>query len=61
MKSRTALQVLFSTAALGVATSPQANLLTNGSFESGAFVNQGNDTMSLAAGLDRDHGLDRHH
>ena len=50
MKSRTALQVLFLTAALGVATSPQANLLTNGSFESGAFVNQGNDTMSLAAG-----------
>ena len=48
MKSRTALQVLFLTAALGVATSPQANLLTNGSFESGAFVNQGNDTMSLA-------------
>ena len=50
MKSRTALQVLFLTTALGVATSPQANLLTNGSFESGAFVNQGNDTMSLAAG-----------
>jgi hypothetical protein len=50
MKSRTALQVLFLTAALGVGTSPQANLLTNGSFESGAFVNQGNDTMSLAPG-----------
>ena len=50
MKSRTALQVLFLTAALGVATSSQANLLTNGSFESGAFVNQGNDTMSLAPG-----------
>lgn len=50
MKSRTALQMLFLTAALGVATSPQANLLTNGSFESGAFVNQGNVTMSLAAG-----------
>ena len=50
MKSRTALQVLFLTAALGVATSPQANLLTNGSFELGAFVNQGNDTMSLAPG-----------
>jgi hypothetical protein len=28
----------------------QANLLVNGSFESGAFVNQGSDTMSLAAG-----------
>jgi len=50
MKSRTALQVLLLTAALGVATSSQANLLTNGSFESGAFVNQGNDTMSLAPG-----------
>ena len=50
MKSRTAFQVLFFTAALGVATSPQANLLTNGSFELGAFVNQGNDTMSLAPG-----------
>jgi hypothetical protein len=32
------------------ATSAQANLLTNGSFESGAFVNQGNVTMSLGAG-----------
>jgi Protein of unknown function (DUF642)/PEP-CTERM motif len=50
MKSRTALQVLFLAAALGMATSPQANLLTNGSFELGAFVNQGNDTMSLAPG-----------
>jgi hypothetical protein len=28
----------------------QANLLVNGSFESGAFVNQGNQTMSLAPG-----------
>jgi hypothetical protein len=27
-----------------------ANLLVNGSFEAGAFVNQGNQTMSLAAG-----------
>jgi hypothetical protein len=50
MKPRTALQVLCLTAALGVATSPQANLLTNGSFESGAFVNEGNNTMSPAAG-----------
>jgi hypothetical protein len=50
MKPRTALQVLFLTAALGVATSPQANLLTNGSFESGAFVNEGNNTMSPAVG-----------
>lgn len=30
--------------------SAHANLITNGSFELGAFVNQGNDTMSLAAG-----------
>lgn len=42
--------------ALALATSlpavaaAQANLLTNGSFELGGFVNQGNDTMSLAAG-----------
>jgi hypothetical protein len=27
-----------------------ANMLVNGSFESGGFVNQGNNTMSLAAG-----------
>ncbi len=32
------------------ATSAQASLITNGSFESGAFVNQGNDTMSLGTG-----------
>jgi Protein of unknown function (DUF642)/PEP-CTERM motif len=32
------------------ATPARANLLINGSFESGAFVNQGNDTMSLNAG-----------
>ena len=37
-------------AALCAAAGAQANLLVNGSFESGAFVNQGNDTMSLAAG-----------
>jgi hypothetical protein len=36
--------------ALFAATAAHANLLSNGSFESGAFVNQGNDTMSLAAG-----------
>jgi len=36
--------------ALAVAMSAHANLLTNGSFESGAFVNQGNDTMSLGVG-----------
>jgi len=32
------------------ATTSHANLLTNGSFESGGFVNQGNDTMSLDPG-----------
>lgn len=36
--------------ALLSATAVHANLLANGSFESGAFVNQGHDTMSLAAG-----------
>ena len=50
MKSSTALRALFLTAAFAGGASAQANLLTNGSFESGAFVNQGNDTMSLAAG-----------
>ncbi len=37
-------------AALCAGAAAHANLLANGSFESGAFVNQGNDTMSLAAG-----------
>ena len=50
MKSRTVLQALLLTASLGVATSSEANLLTNGSFELGGFVNQGNDTMSPTAG-----------
>jgi hypothetical protein len=50
MKSGTALRAVFLMTALAAGTSAQANLLTNGSFESGAFVNQGNDTMSLAAG-----------
>ncbi|HUL64852.1 MAG TPA: DUF642 domain-containing protein [Burkholderiaceae bacterium] len=50
MKSRTTLQSLLLAAGLGVAVGAQANLLTNGSFETGAFVNQGNDTMSLAPG-----------
>ena len=35
---------------LSSASSAQANLLINGSFESGAFVNQGADTMVLEAG-----------
>jgi hypothetical protein len=50
MKSHSVLKALLVTAALVVATSAQANLLTNGSFELGGFVNQGNDTMSLGAG-----------
>jgi hypothetical protein len=50
MKSGTALRALFLTAALAGGTSAQANLLINGSFESGAFVNQGNDTMSPVVG-----------
>jgi hypothetical protein len=36
--------------ALAASAPARANLLVNGSFESGAFVNQGNDTMSLNAG-----------
>lgn len=32
------------------AAAAHANLLSNGSFESGNFVNQGSDTMSLAVG-----------
>lgn len=37
-------------AALCAASAAHANLLVNGSFESGGFVNQGSDTMSPAAG-----------
>jgi len=37
-------------AVLGVGLPAYANLLTNGSFEFGNFVPDGNDTMSLAAG-----------
>jgi len=36
--------------ALAVSSPARANLLSNGSFESGAFVNQGNDTMSPPVG-----------
>lgn len=50
MKSQNAFKALFITAALGMGLSAQANLLTNGSFESGAFVDQGSNTMSLASG-----------
>jgi|SRR5438105_8446121 len=46
------MNILFSVLAVAVLTvgSAHANLITNGSFESGAFVNEGNDTMSLPAG-----------
>jgi hypothetical protein len=44
-------QLLASAAWIVVLTVPaRANLLTNGSFELGAFVNQGNETMVLAVG-----------
>ena len=49
MRFRAALCAVLVSGAL-VALPAQANLLTNGSFELGAFVNQGNDTMSLAPG-----------
>ncbi len=42
--------VLALCAALFGVSAAHANLLTNGSFESGAFVNQGADTMSLPSG-----------
>ena len=48
--SQNAFKALFITAALSMGFSAQANLLTNGSFESGAFVDQGGNTMSLAPG-----------
>jgi hypothetical protein len=44
------LRALALCASLVTATAAHANLLSNGSFELGGFVNQGNDTMSLAAG-----------
>lgn len=44
------LRVLALCTSLLAATAAHANLLSNGSFELGGFVNQGNDTMSLAAG-----------
>lgn len=46
------MKIRFSALAVAaiMAGSAHANLISNGSFESGAFVNQGNDTMSLAAG-----------
>jgi hypothetical protein len=48
---RQTLQAMAVAALLGNAPFAQAqNLLVNGSFEDGAFVNQGNQTMSLAPG-----------
>jgi hypothetical protein len=44
------LNTLVLCAALLGASAAHGNLLTNGSFESGSFVNQGSDTMSLASG-----------
>ena len=44
------LATMVMSASLFAASAAQANLLTNGSFEAGAFVNQGNDTMSLPPG-----------
>ena len=46
----TKIHVLVLCTSLLAPAAAHANLLSNGSFESGAFVNQGNDTMSLAAG-----------
>jgi hypothetical protein len=50
MNRRSGISTLALCVSLLAATAADANLLTNGSFESGAFVNQGADTMSLAAG-----------
>ena len=50
MKLCTALRTLFLSGALAAGIPAQANLLANGSFELGAFVNEGNDTMSPPAG-----------
>src|ERR1700757_4324074 len=44
------LHALVLCASLLAATAAHANLLSNPSFESGSFVNQGNDTMSLNPG-----------
>src|SRR4029077_15858414 len=41
---------LVACASLLAATASHANLLSNGSFEAGSFVNQGNDPMSLNPG-----------
>ena len=49
-RSRVLVPALAFAALLGGTTAAHANLLVNGSFENGAFVNQGNDTMSPPAG-----------
>ena len=48
--STTTIRSLLLSTALLAAGSAHANLLANGSFETGSFVNQGNDTMSLNPG-----------
>ena len=51
MLSRARFQTLLGMCGLSLFTAhAQANLLTNGSFEDGSFVNQGNETMVLSAG-----------
>jgi hypothetical protein len=44
------LQGMLAAALVGAATCVHAQLLTNGSFESGTFINQGNDTETFTAG-----------
>lgn len=51
MQASSSLRELIMLAALAAGSAAHAqNLLVNGSFEDGAYVNQGNQTMSLAAG-----------
>jgi hypothetical protein len=50
MKSLSRPSFMAATCFALIALNANANLLTNGSFELGSFVNQGNQTMSLAAG-----------
>ena len=47
---RPCLRTLAVALAALLAGAAHANLLVNGSFEDGVFVNQGNQTMSLAPG-----------
>jgi hypothetical protein len=50
MQPRSTIARGLALAALSVACAAHANLLVNGSFETGAFVDQGNDTMSPGVG-----------